>query len=302
MEGKRIVNNTKFNEKNYLYFIGDTHLSNINCDTDFLIKTIKYIAKQSESKNVFVFLMGDLSDFISNIDDKRFDFNSVGTRYKIRDLKDFIPLQVEEIVDIFSPIKKNIVSAICGNHEEKIILKTNNNIYCGANGYCTKLKITPIGNVGMVQIQNLINNSHTRMTYTIAMSHGFGGGSHLPGSAINNCVRFYETMFGNIDLGVMGHMHKLCHTKRNYIEFTESRSADKELVNTVQVHYAVSGTYLQKSLIGTHNYFEGKPGGNTGIGCLEVAYQIHRKTIHRKETLVKNTVIRYLDSLESLNE
>jgi len=95
--------------------LGDIHLGHAGCDFRYLKDMLKWIEEKS---NTFWIGMGDYIDAI-NYSDPRFDPKTVMAKYLVQgDIDKIIQMQIEDIVDLFEPIKGKCLGLLRGNHEE----------------------------------------------------------------------------------------------------------------------------------------------------------------------------------------
>lgn len=119
---QRLVFNIPLNCE--LIFSSCQHIGSRLCHYKGIEKMINHVSK---SKSRFVILLGDIIEAITT-DDKR--YHSDGT-------KEPIPLkQMKEAVEIFKPIKNNLLTALGGNHELKLYRYGNlvEDVFCDSLG------------------------------------------------------------------------------------------------------------------------------------------------------------------------
>lgn len=177
-----------------IYPISDVHLGSLEHNkkewADFVYGLVS-------DPNAYVILAGDLMNnatrsSVSNIFDETL---------RPREQKD-------RLVKMLKPIKDKILCAVSGNHERRSLKDADDDpmydIMCKLDledlyrQNAAFLKIQ-LGNAQ--QFKNKTNN-----TYTIAVTHGAGGGV-LSGSTINRNERFAYAI-DNLDCLIVGHTHK----------------------------------------------------------------------------------------------
>ena len=115
--------------------------------------------------------------------------------------------QKKLMVEMLTPIKDRILCAVTGNHERRSTKDVDDDptydIMC-------KLDLEHLyrENIAFVKIRTGNFNGHgpTNPTYTLAVTHGAGGGI-LTGGAVNRNERFGYAVDG-LDCLIVGHTHK----------------------------------------------------------------------------------------------
>ena len=171
----------------YLVPIGDTHIGDKNCDMDLLIRNIEWVKNTPQAR---VFLMGDIINTATRVS-KSNPFQQI---YGTDD-------QIEVAYKIFSPIQKQIIGGIQGNHEQRL---TDFAGYSPTLALCSKLKI-PYGGVSTVILLKVGVIKRTR--YFIYAHHTTGGGSTVGGKI--NRVDALRRLMSNADIYLGGHNHML---------------------------------------------------------------------------------------------
>ena len=181
-----------FNSDITIYPISDVHLGSLEHNEK---EWAEFVYKIVSEPNAYVILAGDLMNnatrsSVSNIFDETL---------RPREQK-------ERLVKMLKPLKDKILCAVSGNHERRSIKDVDDDpmydIMC-------KLDIEDVyrQNIAFLKIQ--LNSKQYRgagNTYTIAVTHGAGGGV-LGGSTINRNERFAYAI-DNLDCLVVGHTHK----------------------------------------------------------------------------------------------
>lgn len=177
-----------------IYPISDVHLGSLEHNQK---EWANFVYSLVSDPNAYVILAGDLMNnatrsSVSNI------FDEV---LRPREQKD-------RLVKMLKPIKDKILCAVSGNHERRSVKDADNDpmydIMCKLdiedvyrqNIAFLKIQVSPKGKDGYRYCN----------TYTIAVTHGAGGGV-LSGSTINRNERFAYTI-DNLDCLVVGHTHK----------------------------------------------------------------------------------------------
>ena len=184
--------------------IADVHLGARECMEQEFIKFINSIA---EKPNVYVVLVGDLlnnaiKSSVSNIYDEV---------YRPSEAK-------RMMAKILEPIKNRVLCSVTGNHERRSSREVDDD--ATADIMC-KLDLEHLHreNIAFMKIQmGAQKNSNgkradgdKRPCYTIAVTHGAGGGV-LTGAGINRNERFSYAI-DNLDCFISAHTHKAATTQ-----------------------------------------------------------------------------------------
>ena len=189
--------------------LSDVHLGAEECmEQEF----ISFINSVKETPNVYLALGGDLIDN--------------GTRNGVTNVfRATMPpsQQKKEMANILKPVADRILCFVTGNHERRSGKDADDDpVYDVA----AKLDLEHLyrENIAFVKIQmgnpetdnRKTNNSAKRPTYTLAITHGSGGGA-LTGAAVNRNERFGYAIDG-VDILIVGHTHKPFSTQPGKIK------------------------------------------------------------------------------------
>ena len=217
----------------HLYAIGDVHVGAPNYDEDAVRKKIRII--QNDPVGV-VTLCGDLGDYGLK--------NSKTNVYEaVMQPKE----QQEYLYDLFSPIKDRIVSAVPGNHEERITKEVG---LCPLYDLCVRWGIRDVyrENVAILKLvfgiranKSLSSSRPQQNTFVGITTHG---------SSKNKNHKF-NLCFDGIDWAVSGHVHQPSYTPHgkirvNGLSATAKHVAYKEIVvdaNLTPGSYALKKEY-----------------------------------------------------------
>jgi hypothetical protein len=198
----RYLTSTVVNDHAYLLPIGDIHVGDKAFGKAGRAKLAGYIKWVQDHSNARVFLMGDIFNVASRIS-KTSPFESNTDEYK-------------EAEGLFKPIAKQIIGAIDGNHEARMLEMFG---YSPTQALCASLGIPYCGwscivelNVGKVSNGH---GGHRFNTYFVYCHHTTGGGSTL-GGALNRVVKLQDIVQG-IDVYCGGHNHQLISGVRNIL-------------------------------------------------------------------------------------
>lgn len=188
--------------------IGDVHIGGKDCDKKLLDDCIDKIARD---ENHYWIGMGDFGEFI-NFRDKRFDSHELDPEIQAQDLCDLPKIQSDMIARRLLKIKDKCLGLLCGNHEETIRLRHEQDIH---SNLCSAMYErdnkwgiqSPLGyDLGYSAIIRLrINRAGRSRTFPIYVHHGAGGGRKT-GGKINRLEDVANT-FPFCGMYLMGHVH-----------------------------------------------------------------------------------------------
>lgn len=198
-----------------LRIISDTHTGDPFSNEYLFQKTIDWV---KANKNAFVYLSGDLLNFVTT--------TSVGNVYQ-----QIIPpeQQKEDIITRLLPIRERILGVITGNHEVRISkIAGLNPMFDIAN----ILKIPYYEDV----ILHILKFDSSDTYYSLYLKHGRTA-SATPGGIINALFRM-ENAF-DVDLYIMSHAHhQMISGKEKYKEVNGTLLSTKKL-------FIVAGSFLE---------------------------------------------------------
>ena len=196
----------------YIIPIGDVHLGDKAFGHEGRAKLDGYLTWVKEHANARIFLMGDVFNVASRIS-KTSPFETNANEYK-------------EAEGIFKPVAKQILGAIDGNHEARMLDMFG---YSPLQSLCASLEVPYCGWSATLEL-NVGGIVHARSrpveaagqrssrawhTYFIYFHHTTGGGATL-GGALNRSVKLQEIVQG-IDVYCGGHNHQLITGVRNIL-------------------------------------------------------------------------------------
>lgn len=179
--------------KAYLLPIGDLHIGDKSFSKRGRAKLKGYLDWVLQTPEARIFLMGDIFNVASR-HSKTSPFESNASEYT-------------EAEEIFMPVRKQILGAILGNHEARMLDMFG---YNPLDALCARLEVPSCGwsavielNVGAVPDRR----GFKRNQYFIYCHHTTGGGGSL-GGALNRSVKLQDIVQG-IDVYCGGHNHQL---------------------------------------------------------------------------------------------
>lgn len=216
----------------YLIPIGDIHLGDRAFGKEGQHKLRGYLEWVKARPNARIFLMGDIFNVASRIS-KTNPFESDSSEY-------------ERAKDWFEPVAGQIVGAIDGNHEARVVEMFG---YSPLQSLCAQLKIPYCKwsavlelNVGkQCKARKLagIHRQYNMNRYYIYFHHCTGGGTTL-GGALNRKVKLQEIVQG-MDVYCGAHDHQLVSGMRT-VFMPEPRAG---VMYPHRVTYVDTGSYLE---------------------------------------------------------
>lgn len=153
--------------------------------------------KRVEKEDAFLILAGDL---INNSTRGMRFANPFDEVLRPREAK-------RRMVEYLKPVKDRILCVVSGNHEQRTIRDTDQDI---TYDICSKLDVEHLyrENMAFMRVGCGKRNKENKSlaTYTFCVTHGSGGGIYT-GAAVNRSERFGNVVEG-VDCIVTGHVHK----------------------------------------------------------------------------------------------
>ena len=226
--------------------IGDAHAGSMDFDREAFEKQIKWV---KENKNVRVVLMGDLIDAGLK--------NSVGAGTFDNDMTP--ENQIDYMIDILTPIKKQIWCMLAGNHEERIRMNTSIDV--------TKLMAKALG-IPYGESTCFIKARIKEINYIIYAHHG-STGSLTPAGKLNAVIKCGS--FVNADIVLMGHVHELMNHSTEYFRVD---IGNKQIVKEKK-HYVITGHFLKYG-----GYAQAKNMAPGKLGVAKIKLFGKKKDVH----------------------
>ena len=165
------------------------------------LKAFKKFISDKDDKTYF-FTNGDLWDSIY-FRDKRFKASG----HNHTDIDDPIDVEIDEMVELLTPIKDRIICVGHGNHEETILKMCHTNM---SKRLAKALDVPYLGYSFWFRLYLNWNGGRIR-NVDVFCSHGFGGGTRTEGGSITKYSKFADRF--SCDLFVVGHDHKKQYVK-----------------------------------------------------------------------------------------
>jgi UDP-2,3-diacylglucosamine pyrophosphatase LpxH len=172
--------------------IMDLHKGDKTCD----IRAFKEFIKDRDEYTYF-YTNGDLWDAIF-FRDKRFKASG----HDKTDRDDPIDEEVEEMVELLSPIKDRLICIGHGNHEETVLKMCHTHM---SKRLAKALDVPYLGYSFWFRLLITQNGNRTRKVDFFS-THGFGGGTRTEGGSITKYSKFADRF--ECDIMVAGHDHR----------------------------------------------------------------------------------------------
>lgn len=172
-----------------IILFADEHIGDPGCDMKYLQKRIDYVAN---TPNAYCILGGDLMDNATK--------TSIGDTYT----QTMSPMQqIDYITELFKPIKKKILCAVLGNHENRTYKKEGiDPMRCVCDRLGCAERYSHAGALVFLRLGEDSRSHGRRFCYTIYVLHGAGGGRKEGAKAIR-----LADMAAIVDADVYCHNH-----------------------------------------------------------------------------------------------
>jgi predicted phosphodiesterase len=210
---KIITHDVTINKENPFCLIplSDIHMGHADHDADFAKKTVAWIKEKGAS----VILLGDMIDGIAQ-KDRRFENNSIATNFK-KHLDNLHQHQVDELVKLLYPIRKQIISTMAGNHEDTVHKYfTWDPTIAIAKGLGIENKI--LTDPGYVVLR--FDHNGSKRLISILCTHGQFMGGRKRGCKVNRMEDLASDF--SADIYLAGHTHDLFVTRSDSIGLSRS--------------------------------------------------------------------------------
>jgi hypothetical protein len=204
---------------------------------------------------------GDYADFIG-YRDKRFDPDAVAPWVPVKKLGDLGRYGMEQIRNLFLPIRDKCCGLIVGNHELRYELATEQESL--HSWLCTELDVPSLGysclfdllfvrkstkRPTLSRVVGSKSETFSRKRFRIFAHHG-AGYAQTPGGKLNRLVGFMQSF--DADIYMVGHVHD------NVARHEPALGADDRCSSIVQRQRLgiVAGSYLKTYQQGTTTYGE----------------------------------------------
>ena len=268
--GKRYICYGSRSDKIRIWNLSDIHWMSKACAEDDVRADIRKIKDDPYS---FWLGGGDYADFIGYTD-KRFDPDAVASWVDVANLGNLGRFGMEQIRDLFEPIKHKCLGLLLGNHEKRYELFTQQESL--HSWLCTELGVpnlqySAIMDVVFVRRCGLRkpvlqwkvlakNKGNGSRAFRIYCHHGAGFAT-TPGGKLNKLIQFMQSF--DADLFFCGHVHDRTARKEPALG---ADAACKKLTQRVRLG-VIAGSYLKTYQQGTTTYGEQRGYRPTSLGA-----------------------------------
>lgn len=224
----------------YIICVGDLHFSDKAFKDLSYKKLLGYRDWVMQNPNSRVVLGGDMF----NVATRESRTSPFGQRMSMND-------EMNEIVEILTPIKKQIAGAIEGNHEFRAIDFLDLSL---TEALCGKLDIPYMGISGVINFKvgkkRSLSGGQWHQNYYIYFHHTTGGGNTLGGGL--NRVEKLGNIVERVDCYCGFHNHKLSMSKSIiYYPNPDSKKVDERVLShlTCGGYLQYDGSYAEKGML-----------------------------------------------------
>ena len=203
-----------------IYPFGDIHWGSPNCNQEF---ARQYIRAVQEDDEAYVVLMGDLMENAL--------IGSLGDVYK---QEDGPQLQVQELVELLSPIKEKILFAITGNHEERTAKRADldpTQVICWGLG---------VPYMRYSCIARFILAGKAPRSFVCFFHHNKGGGE-TPGGKVNTADKL-RNIVPHADAIFSAHTHVTSSMQHSWFDITEAHTGEPRKITRYGHDYIIGST------------------------------------------------------------
>jgi hypothetical protein len=269
--GKRYIRYGSRRDTFTIWGVGDLHLGNPGFDE----KRLKRDLKQIECDPFSYWIgLGDNADFIAP-GDKRFcaEHLDAGAKLNIGRLGKYY---MEQVHDLFYPIRRKCLGLLYGNHEEKYFQRMNDE---DAHAWlCQELEVPNLKycaifdlvftrcrtKVPVLATHQLPHSQRSNANSWRVYCHHGSGGATTPGGKLNTLIRHMQNM--DADLYFMGHVHD----QKGQRMVTIGADASCRKITERQRVGVICGSYLRTYKQGSVGYGEVKGYAPTSLGAAKV--------------------------------
>jgi len=234
--------------------VGDMHWGTKNFDKD---KWNRFINWALSEEKLFVVLMGDLAEYISHKDSRRFNPANI-TPECLLHLEDIINFQAEKVIEMLEPLKGKILGTVIGNHEIDITSHFKDNLYYDI---CKKLDILKydlgLGGFIICDFEHTAGGNVKRLVFNVQHTHTTG---RKMGGKTNRLID--EMTDYEADIIMRAHSHD-----RVAVPYTLHRVNRVGQYETKKRLGVITGSFLQTRQAGIDSYADrgGYPTKDTGV-------------------------------------
>lgn len=241
--------------------MGDLHLGSPNVDAEKFEGYLDWVKKNK----AYVFLMGDL-----------FDVATLDSATEVWGQQMSLNNAIKALVEKLKPIKKQIIGAIIGNHEERLVRYANFN---PVQNLCDILGV-PYCHYSAVLRFRIGEHKHTKINkvspaveYIFFAHHTTGGGSTI-GGKINRIAKL-NNIFSGADAYLGGHNHSKALGEESVFYLSKNGRGEAKLTQK-RVIYIDTGSFLTYE----DSYAEQKMLPPAHTGAPRIRMNGSRKDLH----------------------
>ena len=232
---------------------------------------INYI---KDTPNTYWIGMGDYIEGI-NIEDKRFDEQSVDPTYVIKDLGQLVTIQTEDIISFLTPIKDRCLGLLTGNHEETIRQRYHRMVTYDIAKALGCLD-SYVGYDGFIRLDFERQTEAYKSSSTVIViytSHGYGA-ARRSGAKVNKLEEVGRCF--DADIIILAHEHKKVIAPPMIRLGLDDRG---NLIQRKQIGI-MSGSFVRGYVENATTYVEKKMYPPTDIGAVKIMIKPDIRDIH----------------------
>ena len=257
-QGKRYIWHGSRSTEFTIWNLSDIHWGNRGCAVDRLKADIERIRTDPCA---FWLGGGDNAEYIG-LTDRRFDPDAVAEDLKVRDMGQLGKRLIEEVGNLFRPIRDKCLGLLLGNHEkhyQQAMQQSHLHAWL-----CCELDVpnleysalfdvvfvrTPQARKPILKAASPPGGKYPRHTFRVFVHHG-AGYAQTPGGKLNRLVQFMDSF--DADIYMVGHVHDRVGKRIAQI------GADPACTKIIERERlgVISGSYLRSYAQGVTTYAE----------------------------------------------
>jgi predicted phosphodiesterase len=146
-------------------------------------------------------------------------------------------------------LKSRILGITSGNHENRNKKEVDNDI---TYDIAAALDLEHLYDENGIVMKISVGENHNKqrqVTYVFYVSHGSGGGKYV-GSSVNN-LENYGLAFENVDIFVMGHVHKKAASRQSkiHVDVHNNTIYQRDVLHVISAPWQDYGGYAQRKMM-----------------------------------------------------
>lgn len=256
----RLIDIVDNSNKVYLLPLGDLHLGAV-IDID----KFKGYIDWAKTNKAYIFFMGDLFDTVTLTSPSEVWGQVMTLNNAIKFLKEML-----------EPVKSQIVGAITGNHEKRLIKYAN---FDPVQDLCNQLNIKYAKYSAVLRFRighhasNLLKRISPRIEYVFYAHHSKGGGA-TPGGKINRAKKLAD-IFEGADAYLIGHNHGKGMMEESVARIVKNGRGEAHL-EYKRIQYVDCGSFLTYD----DSYAEESMLPPSDTGCPRIRMNGVKKDLH----------------------